>query len=331
MPTLLLALLAPLAHAGDLSFGYVPMPGPGEKPALLVTPAGPVARMTVRCEAGGKTYDFTKGAVAEGSTARFEWTRDPSVTAATCQVVADFTDGHREDMRVPITWSFSEPLSIDLAGASADLAARTLSVTVTGTVETADITAYGAHKAVLDQRTVQVGAGPGRIEVPWVGDPGEIVLLDVTLRSGGSWAGFTYSPWFLDIPHDDVLFDTNEAVIRPEEEPKLEATLAQLRDVIDKYGAIVPVHLYVAGCTDTVGDAGSNADLSRRRAQAIASWLRKHGYSLPIAYHGFGEGWLAVPTPDGTNEPRNRRAVYMVGAAPPPPSSGVPQVSWTNL
>jgi outer membrane protein OmpA-like peptidoglycan-associated protein len=91
------------------------------------------------------------------------------------------------------------------------------------------------------------------------------------------------------------------------------------------------VKLYIAGCTDTVGDEAHNRDLSQSRARAIATWLRTHGYSKPIYYHGFGESWLSVPTGDGVDSPANRRAMYMVGANPPPAGSGVPVAAWTPL
>ena len=206
--------------------------------------------------------------------------------------------------------------------------ARTLTVQVTAAVERVEITAYGARKAILDQSVVPLSGGPGEVVVPWVGDPGEVVLLDVKLHSASAWAGFTYSPWFLDIPHDDVLFETNASAIPDTEAHKLEATLRELEDVIDKYGEIVPVKLFIAGCTDTVGDAAHNQELSLRRARAIAEWLRAHGYTLPIYYYGFGERFLAVGTGDGVDEARNRRVLYLVGANPPPPSTGVPQVGW---
>jgi outer membrane protein OmpA-like peptidoglycan-associated protein len=104
-----------------------------------------------------------------------------------------------------------------------------------------------------------------------------------------------------------------------------------LQDVVEKYGSMVPVKLYIAGCTDTVGDAGSNAELSQRRARAIASWLRGHGYDKPIFTWGFGESLLAVQTGDNVDSAVNRRALYMVGANPPPAGSGVPAVGWRPL
>ena len=105
----------------------------------------------------------------------------------------------------------------------------------------------------------------------------------------------------------------------------------ELNTVIDKYGEVVPVKLFIGGCTDTVGNKSSNAELSRKRARAIGAWLRDHGTAIPIFYHGFGESWLATPTGDEVDNATNRRAVYMVGANPPPSSAGVPAARWSGL
>ena len=195
----------------------------------------------------------------------------------------------------------------------------------------AEVTAYGAHKVVLDQRTIQVNGGPGEVEIRWVGDPKDVVLLDVKLHGARAWTGFTYSPWMLDIPHDDVLFATGQASIPKDEEHKLASVLERLNDVIDKYGSVVPVKLYIGGCTDTVGTSASNDSLSQRRAQSIAAWFLDHGYTHPIFFHGFGERWLAVPTGDEVDSGTNRRAVYIVAANPPPQSGGIPYARWTSL
>jgi outer membrane protein OmpA-like peptidoglycan-associated protein len=323
--------LLPLALAGDLKLGYTRAPGPGENPALLVTPPRDVEVMVAQCDVGGKRHSWEESGISGGQERRFEWPRDESVTHADCSVEVRYTDGMAEGFYIPIDYGYGGGLSVNLDGAAADLQARTLTVEVTAPVQRAKLTAYGAHKAVLDQREVSVSGGPGPVSIPWVGEPSEVVLLDVELHNDSGWAGFTYSPWFLEIPHEDVLFATNEAEIDAEEAHKLEHTLAQLHEVLDKYGAIVPVQLYIAGCTDTVGDAGSNQGLSHRRARAIATWLRQHGYTQPIYYYGFGESFLAVPTGDEVDEQRNRRALYLVGANPPPPSTGVPQVQWIPL
>ena len=55
--------------------------------------------------------------------------------------------------------------------------------------------------------------------------------------------------------------------------------------------------LYVAGHTDTVGNAGYNLKLSQARAQSLGRWFRQRGVRIPIAFEGFGETALKVQTP----------------------------------
>ena len=65
----------------------------------------------------------------------------------------------------------------------------------------------------------------------------------------------------------------------------------------------------IEGHTDTVGDAEQNAQLSRRRAEAVRDHLlKRHGIApARLAAIGLGESQLLVPTPDQVAEPRNRR------------------------
>ncbi len=329
MLALLLCLVSALA--GDLTFNYTPAPGPGEQPAVMVNVPRQANEVLVIVYAGGQEYEFLERDVAGGKQLRFEWPRDTSVTTARLRVAAEFADMATEETVITLEYAYGGGLKVDLDSAWADVDKKVLGVEVTDYVQKAEIKAIGAHKELLSERTVEVNAGPGEIEVPWVGRPSEVVVLDVTLHNAGGWAGFTYSPWFLDIPHNDVLFETGQAVILPAEEPKLQETLEELQEVLDKYGSVVPVKLYIAGCTDTVGSAAANQELSRRRARSIAEWLRSHGYHMPIYYHGFGEDLPAVETPDETEESRNRRALYLVGANPPPKGSGIPSVRWSPL
>ena len=327
----LLTAAARPAAAQDLDLGYVPAPGPGEQPALHITPKKAVKELHVEITAGGVDYVFDRTNLAAGKRVTLPWKRDTRVTEASAFIRAVYPDGYVDELTVPVEYSYAGQLSVDLSRASADVKARTLTVRVSAPVQRAEITAYGARKSPLDQSEVTLNAGPGEITLPWVGDPGEVVLLDVKVHGENAWAGFTYSPWFLDIPHDDVLFESNSADIPATETHKLQATLRDLHEVLEKYGEMVPVKLYIAGCTDTVGDGGHNQDLSLRRARAISQWLQQSGYDHPIYYYGFGERFLAVPTGDGVDEARNRRVLYLVGANPPPASTGVPQVGWRAL
>jgi outer membrane protein OmpA-like peptidoglycan-associated protein len=133
----------------------------------------------------------------------------------------------------------------------------------------------------------------------------------------GYFVGLSAVPWSVRIPHEEVTFATDSATIESAEAPKLEKSLALIADALAKHRTLGRVTLFIAGHTDTVGNGPYNLKLSQRRAQAIASWFRKRGLRIPIAFEGFGEQALLVATPDETNEPRNRRVDYILAVEEP--------------
>ena len=75
-------------------------------------------------------------------------------------------------------------------------------------------------------------------------------------------------------------------------------------------GGVVTVQ--ITGYTDTSGSMPYNQRLSLRRAKHVADILSHMGVPWPaMTIAGKGETELAVPTPDGVREPRNRRVTVV--------------------
>ncbi len=73
------------------------------------------------------------------------------------------------------------------------------------------------------------------------------------------------------------------------------------------------VDISVIGHTDTAGDAQANAALGLTRAQAVAQLIGTTSLSAEhVSVESHGESNLLVATPDGVNEPRNRRVEVVV-------------------
>ena len=90
------------------------------------------------------------------------------------------------------------------------------------------------------------------------------------------------------------------------------AGLAVLQQAAAVYRAGGGATVQVTGYTDTAGSAGYNQRLSLRRARTVANILARMGVPQPaIVIAGAGEANLAVPTPDGVPEPRNRRVTIV--------------------
>jgi outer membrane protein OmpA-like peptidoglycan-associated protein len=109
-----------------------------------------------------------------------------------------------------------------------------------------------------------------------------------------------------------VNFDSGKWDLRPEELPKLDKSYELISEAVSKFGSLATLRLYVLGFTDTVGGTQYNRGLSLNRARAIAQYFRKKGLRIAIYVEGFGEEALAVGTPDETDEPKNRRAQYLI-------------------
>lgn len=150
----------------------------------------------------------------------------------------------------------------------------------------------------------------------------DIRVMKLVLRveaSDGTATRVELIPWSVTIDHQDVEFAVDSARIEPAEEAKLDASLTQIAEIVASANRIMPLRLYVAGHTDTVGASAKNRTLSLARAKAIATYFRTHGLQLPVSIAGFGEDVPKVKTPDSTDERKNRRADYVLG-----PATGAP-------
>lgn len=88
--------------------------------------------------------------------------------------------------------------------------------------------------------------------------------------------------------------------------------IAILQEAAAVYRAGGVVSVQVTGYADTSGPAAYNQRLSVRRAKHVAHILAHMGVPWnAMAIAGRGETDLAVPTPDGVREPRNRRVTIV--------------------
>jgi outer membrane protein OmpA-like peptidoglycan-associated protein len=92
-----------------------------------------------------------------------------------------------------------------------------------------------------------------------------------------------------------------------------EESRRQLPDILASIQGYPAPEVSVTGHTDTVGSAESNERLALDRAEAIRAELLRVGLDRDlIEVRSHGETELLVPTPDDTDEPRNRRVEVKV-------------------
>jgi outer membrane protein OmpA-like peptidoglycan-associated protein len=99
----------------------------------------------------------------------------------------------------------------------------------------------------------------------------------------------------------DVLFDTNQASVRPGAMLTLERLAAVMRDK----GTLA---VMIEGHTDSVGDDGYNQSLSQRRADAVTGVLTSKGVAVErVNSRGLGEGYPVASNDNSAGRQQNRR------------------------
>lgn len=98
-----------------------------------------------------------------------------------------------------------------------------------------------------------------------------------------------------------LYFETGGARLTP-------ASQADLPKVLNEISNRPAPDISIIGHTDTAGDAEANYRLGLTRARAVAELIGKTNVPAErITIESHGEKNLLIPTPDNTDEPRNRR------------------------
>lgn len=331
--------LALPAVANDVDLRIDNRAEPGKKPKLTIVVNKDLESATVTLDGGGQRFKQKQGPQTAPGQLHFEL---PQTKAGVVQwrgtLEVGFADGAGGSM--PLAFA-TEVLSADFTFGfgkeDLDLEGDKLVLKSQRPTAKVEIEVYGDEDELLassaQDYSPPIPAGQP-VPVSWIPKKkADVLRLRLTVHDeNGSYRSSDSFPYSITIPHEDVVFDTGKSVIRPDQEPKLLATLPEMERAVKRFGpamkaAGATVRLFVSGHTDTVGPAGSNQTLSQARAAAIATWFAKHGVPVGVYARGFGEGVLKVQTPDETDNEDNRRVDYDIGVNGPTGSL----TGWTRI
>lgn len=305
----------------------------GPQPALeLVASEAMHYTVSVKC---GRASDTRSGDLVSGDRVSITLATGPGRHACTGQLGITLSDGSEGEMPLSFNVEVLQPLGVAVPRGHVDLAGGKMRVLADRPLAEVEVELFGEDGPLGGGIARPGGKAPGApVQVTWspLSDNSDVFRVHVKATdTHGFWGGVDLFPWYYEVPHDDLVFASGQAAIDKAETPKLVDAYGRIQEVVDRYGKIATVNLYVAGHTDTVGSAATNATLSEARAKAIATWFKAQGFQGAILYQGFGEKGLAVSTPDETDELQNRRATYVVAAEEPPVSTAMPGSNWKPL
>lgn len=293
-----------------------------DRPRLVVHVNAPVAGLTLELQrSDGKSLRQNAGRLGAGAQKAFALDQPEGTFHYVGRLVAKFPRGAPSELVLTFDASLYGPPELEVKDDAVDLAAHTCTIAMKRDPETLHVKVFGDDGAVIDEvnQSVQDKKAGEPLVARWEQLPGAVVIR-VAVRAEdrhGYFRDVDLFPWKVEIPHEDVLFDSGKSDVLAAERPKLDAAYDELAKAIARYGKVVAVQLFVGGFTDSVGDGASNQHLSEARALSIARYFRQKGARLATHYAGFGENGLLVPTPDETPEARNRRATYTIAVEPP--------------
>lgn len=336
----LLVLLVPVAAAAqepvDIQVRSRVLAG-GEKPALILTAYHPLQdlRVTlVRAGPGKHTQKFATKLVRMGQTKEIPIQQPAAMTHAEYTATVTF-HGLKEPIELAFDVVIARPMMLTVTKDTVDLSEGRITFVASEPVARVTLEVLGktgGRIADIDrpQDPIVPPGTPVTIEFPPATEPVGLLLL-VAHDPAGFYNGVEMSPFFIEIPHEEINFAFGRADIEPSEHDKLARTLDRVHEALAKFGNEFQARLYVAGYTDTVGSREFNQDLSERRALAIARWFTGNGARVQICAQGFGEDALAVSTPDETPEAANRRTLHVLANQPPPATHPFPRTHWKCL
>jgi outer membrane protein OmpA-like peptidoglycan-associated protein len=326
---LVVMLVAGTAAAQPVSYQLKGAVAVGQKPVLAVSAARKITDLRLELDRDdGKHFVVQHPALAKGQAVNLTIGDGAAGKASYKGTISAQVAGEgRWSGELTFETLVRAPIKVTYDIDHLDLDAHVLQFKLSRPAGSADLVAIGDDGKQLGtgKATYKQDAPDTWLSISWTQPPATRVMM-LKLRavaSDGLATNVELIPWSVAVEHEDVNFGVDSAVIEPGEQAKLDASVTKIAEVVKRTERFLKLQLYVAGHTDTVGSTEKNRVLSLNRARAIATYLRRKGVLIPIAFAGFGEDVLKLKTPDATDERANRRADYVIGpAAGAPPFKG---------
>lgn len=281
----------------------------------------------------GKTFRF-EGRGRRNSTQRFAIPQPNGKQTYEGKLEIRFADAGVLTQTLAFDVEVLEPVRLTLDVKDVDLERRTLAFRLTRPATRAhlEVVMDTGDLAFDDEVALDARPAGSKVTLSWPKQPGRVLRIRLKAWDAADfWDSVEVTPWQLEIPHEEVNFPTASAVIPQAERSKLAGSYAELSAAVSQYGHLAKLRLFVLGHTDTVGAEHDNDLLARARARSIAAYFRKRGLKLPIHFAGLGEQAPLVATPDETDEPRNRRAQYILAIEEPNLTTTELRPKWQRL
>jgi len=306
-----------------------------EMPAIIVAPGEAIKKLSgTLIRADGKRLPLRARNIAGGTEHKLSVRQEAGTQFRyDGEIEITWAAGDTSKHKFAFTLTRMHKIKLELNPNDIDLDARRMSFSINNPAVRAELIIVGQDGRTIKtvKRSLGNASAGSRLSMDWPDPGGDVLYIDIKVYDlGNYWTGMRLTPFAIE-GMINIEFDSGKWNIRPEEEPKLEEKIEEIKALLRKFGKTgLQANLYIAGYTDTVDSAASNRRLSNNRARSIGSWFSSHGLRMPIFYQGFGEDVLAVDTPDNTDEQKNRRVLFVFSSSTPG-GANFPKKNWSKL
>ena len=332
----LVLLLPALAHAGAVELSVNPKGVMGRSfPSVTVDILEPIAGYWIKLKrSDGKDVNI-KGGGPPGHRRSVDLVQPEGKFGYSGELLVNFKDGSSATSPLDFEAELWGSLTMKIDKKDVDVEHRRVKLTLSRPCERLELKVMmDTGRPAFDGEVDCKGLLPGKpFEVSWPEAKGGTVKVSVKAfdAMGFYFGPLEFFPWYFEVPHEEVNFESAKWDVRDVEGPKLDKAFRLIDDAVSRCGEFADIKLYVVGHTDSVGARDYNKSLSLNRARALGAWFNRRGVRVPIFYAGFGEEALLVPTADETDEARNRRAQYILSIDPPAISRAPYAADWKRL
>jgi outer membrane protein OmpA-like peptidoglycan-associated protein len=306
----------------------------GQKPGMRVVVRRDIEEIKIELTRDDGEKVSLRARIGAGEGRELTWSQEPGRRTYKGEANVKYPGGATASLSLDFAVTVGGGLRIFVGRGGFSLARKEVRLNAEGRPVKVEIEIQAKDGSTLGkvERTLGEPDAQGRYVATWEARDGDEAKVIVTAYDAmGAWSRVEILPFSVFIPHKEIVFASGKWKIRDAERAKLDETLAKVREAVKQNADVEDLRLYIAGYTDTVSGKEYNRRLSRRRAREIGRYLRRKGLRIPIFYQGFGEDVLAVPTPNDTDEERNRRALYLLSNHTPEPSAQFPRSDWRRL
>lgn len=332
----LVLLLPAWVHAEAVGLSLNPKALMGQSfPTVSVEIYEPIAGFWLKLKrSDGKEVSF-KGGGRPGQKRVLELLQPQGKFGYSGELLVNFKNGTSTTMPVQFEAELWGSLTMTIDKKDVDVEHRTLKLTLSRPCDRLELKVMmDTGRPAFDGEVSCSTLEPGKpFEVSWPEASGGTVKISIKAfdAQGFYFGPLEFYPWYFEVPHEEVNFESAKWDVREGEVPKLDKAYRLIDGAVSRCGSFADLRLYVVGYTDSVGSKDSNKGLSLNRARSLGDWFRRRGVRVPIFFAGFGEDALLVATPDETDEARNRRAQYILSIDPPAILQAPSRAEWKRL